>query len=392
MTGQPPKLVEMLETLIGTPSVSCTDPRLDQSNRPVAEQLAGWLEDLGFVCEIRELPDQPHKVNLIATLGAGPGGLVLAGHTDTVPCDPELWQTDPFRLQERDQRFYGLGTCDMKGFFALAIEAARQHLDAPLQQPLILLATADEECSMDGARTLARSGTPAARYAIVGEPTGLAPMRMHKGMMMECIRVHGRSGHSSDPGLGANALDVMHEVLGEIKALRRELGERYRHPAFSVDVPTMNLGCLHAGDNPNRICGHAELQIDVRALPGMDNDAVHAELVERLRPLGEVAGIELQVEQMHPPVPPFETPESSEIVQVVERLTGTRAGAVAFGTEAPFYQQMGIDSVVMGPGHIDQAHQPDEYLDQRQIAPTIRMLSQLIGELCRQPATGSGRP
>lgn len=385
MTARAPDLESMLRTLIETPSVSCTDPRIDQSNLAVVDHLANWLDELGFVVEVMPLPDQPRKANLIATLGRGPGGLVFAGHTDTVPCDPGLWQSEPFRLTERDNRFYGLGTCDMKGFFALAIDAARQYLDAPLAQPLILLATADEECSMDGARTLAARGSPAARYAVVGEPTGLKPQRMHKGMMMESIRIQGRSGHSSDPSLGANALDVMHLVLGELKTFRAELAERHRHPAFAIDVPTMNLGCLHAGDNPNRICGHAELQIDVRALPGMDNDAVHEALVARLAPLAAANDVQLDVAQIHPPVPPFETPASAEIVQVVERLTGTTAGAVAFGTEAPFYQEMGIDSVVMGPGYIDQAHQPDEYLDQAQIRPTIEVLSALIRELCLAP-------
>ncbi len=385
MTARAPDLLSMLRTLIETPSVSCTDPRIDQSNLAVVDHLANWLDELGFAVEVLPLPEQPRKANLVATLGSGPGGLVFAGHTDTVPCDPGLWQSEPFRLIERDNRFYGLGTCDMKGFFALAIEAARQYLDAPLAQPLILLATADEECSMDGARTLAARGSPAARYAVVGEPTGLKPQRMHKGMMMEAIRVQGRSGHSSDPSLGANALDVMHLVLGELKTFRAELADRYRHPAFAIDVPTMNLGCLHAGDNPNRICGHAELQIDVRALPGMDNDAVHEALVARLAPLAAANDVQLEVTQIHPPVPPFETPASAEIVQVVERLTGATAGAVAFGTEAPFYQEMGIDSVVMGPGYIDQAHQPDEYLDQAQIKPTIDVLSALVRELCLAP-------
>ena len=386
MTARAPDLVSMLRTLIETPSVSCTDARIDQSNLAVVDHLANWLDALGFTIERVPLPDQPQKANLVATLGSGPGGLVFAGHTDTVPCDPALWRSEPFRLDDRDNRFYGLGTCDMKGFFALAIEAAQQYLDAPFKQPLILLATADEECSMDGARTLATRGSPAARYAIVGEPTGLKPQRMHKGMMMETIRIQGRSGHSSDPSLGSNALDAMHVVLGELKAFRAELAARYQHPAFDVNVPTMNLGCLHAGDNPNRICGHAELQIDLRALPGMDNDALHDELVKRLAPLGAANDVDLTVSQIHPPVPPFETPASAEIVQVVERLTGATAGAVAFGTEAPFYQQMGIDSVVMGPGYIDQAHQPDEYLDQSQIKPTVAVLSALIRELCLEPA------
>lgn len=379
-------MIDWLTELVAISSVSSTLPGLDEPNRPLVYYLAERLSSVGCQVEVIDVPGKPGKVNLVATLGAGPGGLVLAGHTDTVPCEPALWRGDPWRAELRDGRIYGLGTCDMKGFFALAIEAARQYLDAPLRQPLILLATADEECSMDGARFLAERGSPAARYAVVGEPTGLKPQRMHKGMMMETIRIQGRSGHSSDPSLGSNALDAMHLVLSEIKAFRTELAARYQHASFDVNVPTMNLGCLHAGDNPNRICGHAELQVDLRALPGMDNDALHEELVKRLAPLGPANDVDLHVNQIHPPVPPFETPASAEIVKVVERLTGTTAGAVAFGTEAPFYQQMGIDSVVMGPGYIDQAHQPDEYLDQSQIKPTVEVLSALIRELCVEPA------
>lgn len=382
MNARLPDLVPMLRTLVETPSVSSSDERIDQSNRGVVDHLAGWLEDLGFAIEFVPLPEQPTKTNMIATLGSGPGGLVFAGHTDTVPCDPELWRSDPFAMTERDDRFYGLGTCDMKGFFPLAIEAMRGLSEKDLNQPLIVLATADEECSMDGARLLAERGTPSARYAVVGEPTGLKPMRMHKGMMVNSIRIQGRSGHSSDPGLGSNALDAMYVVLGELMAFRQELAAAHQHPSFAVDVPTMNLGCLHAGDNPNRICGHAELQIDLRVLPGMDSDIVQAALVKRLSSIGAAHDVELEVVPMHPPVPPFETPASSAIVQAVERLTGATSGAVAFGTEAPYYQQMGIDAVVMGPGHIDQAHQPDEYLDLSQIDPTVDVLRRLIKELC----------
>ncbi|MDZ7825278.1 MAG: acetylornithine deacetylase [Gammaproteobacteria bacterium] len=382
MNARVPDLVPMLRTLVETPSVSSTDARIDQSNQPVVDHLASWLEDLGFGVEIIPLPDQPAKSNLVATLGSGPGGLVFAGHTDTVPCDPQLWNSDPFAMTEREDRFYGLGTCDMKGFFALAIEALRGIRAEDLKEPLILIATADEECSMDGARLLAERGSPAARYAVVGEPTGLKPMRLHKGMMVNSIRIQGRSGHSSDPSLGANALDAMYLVMGELMAFRQELAAAHQHPAFEVDVPTMNLGCLHAGDNPNRICGHAELQIDLRLLPGMDSEVVHNALVKRLSRIGPAQGVELEVVPMHPPNPPFETPASSAIIQAVERLTGVEAGAVSFGTEAPYFQQMGMDAVVMGPGYIDQAHQPDEYLDLAQIRPTVKVLESLIRELC----------
>ncbi|MEE4360152.1 MAG: acetylornithine deacetylase [Pseudomonadales bacterium] len=382
MNARLPDLVPMLRRLVETPSVSCTDPAIDQSNRGVVDELATWLADLGFAIELMPLPDAPHKANLVATLGTGPGGLVFAGHTDTVPCDPELWRSEPFRLEEREDRFYGLGTCDMKGFFPLAIEAARDLRAGDLARPLILLATADEECSMDGARILAQRGGMDARHVVIGEPTGLEPKRMHKGMMMSAIRIQGRSGHSSDPRLGASALDAMQLVLAELVRFREDLATRHRHPAFDVDFPTLNLGCLHAGDNPNRICGHAELQIDLRVLPGMDSHAIHAELAERLAPIAPRIGVELELVPLHPPVPPFETPASSDIVQAVERLTGVPAGAVAFGTEAPFFQAMGMDAVVLGPGHIDQAHQPDEYLELGLIEPTVRILRSLVKEFC----------
>ncbi len=381
MNAVVPKLVPMLRTLVESPSVSSADARFDQSNRQVIDHLATWLEDLGFAVEISPLPNQPHKANLVAVLGRGEDGLVLAGHTDTVPCDPELWNSDPFAMGERDDRFYGLGTCDMKGFFPLALEAVRDVSAADLSRPLIVVATADEECSMDGARLLVERGSPAARFAVVGEPTDLRPKRLHKGIMFEAIRVSGRSGHSSDPSLGANALDAMHAVMSEILSFREELAAAHRHPAFAVEVPTMNLGCLHAGDNPNRICGHAELQIDVRVLPGMDNEVVHGTLAKRLLPVARAHGVEIDVEMQHA-APPFEEGADSELIRLVEQLAGTEAGAVAFGTEAPFYQQLGMEAVVLGPGSIDQAHQPDEFLDQRQIEPTVRLLRDLVRRVC----------
>ncbi|MCD6060832.1 MAG: argE, partial [Moraxellaceae bacterium] len=243
-----PDLKQMLSALIALPSVSCTDPRLDQGNRAVIDELAGWLAELGFACEIQEV--LPGKANLIATLGQGPGGLVFAGHTDTVPWDQGRWRFNPFRLTEADGRLYGLGTADMKGFFPLAIEAAREFLDAPLKAPLIILATCDEECAMSGARALVEAGKPRARFAVIGEPTSLKPLRMHKGVMMERLVIKGRSGHSSDPSLGANALEAMNAAMNELLAFRAELQAKYRNPAFTVPVPTLNLGCIHGGDNP----------------------------------------------------------------------------------------------------------------------------------------------
>ena len=154
-----PSLKEQFAALIAAPSVSCTQPGWDQSNRPVIELLAAWLGELGFACETPEVA--PGKFNLLASYGSGPGGLVLAGHSDTVPFDGELWTADPLRLREADDCWYGLGSCDMKGFFALVIEAVRPLLEQPFRRPLLILATCDES-SMSGARAWPQ---PASRSA-----------------------------------------------------------------------------------------------------------------------------------------------------------------------------------------------------------------------------------
>lgn len=385
-----PDLLERFKTLIGSASISSALPEYDSSNRLVVEHLANWLNDLGFNCEVmpvpKEYPEQSDKFNLIATLGSGPGGLVLSGHTDTVPCNPEKWQSDPFKLEEKDGKLFGLGTCDMKGFFALAIEAALNFVDTPLQQPLIILATADEESSMSGARALVEQGKPKGRYAIIGEPTGLKPIRMHKGIMMETVRLTGNAGHSSNPALGINALDAMHEVMSELMQYRAELADQYQNANFQVEVPTLNLGCLHGGDNPNRICGSCELAFDLRALPGMSNDDLRSAMVNRLKPIAERHKVEFELDSLFPGVPSFETNSSAELIRLSEKLTNHSAHAVAFATEAPFMQQLGMETVVLGPGSIDQAHQVDEYISLDQIQPTVELLRLFIQHFCVEKA------
>jgi acetylornithine deacetylase len=380
-----PSVREMLAALIAAPSISSVSPEFDQSNRVVVHLLAGWLESMGFAVDEQEVAGFPGKSNLIASLGQGPGGLVLAGHTDTVPCDPELWGSDPFALTERSGRLYGLGTSDMKGFFPLVIEAVRGIDAGRLQAPLIVLATADEESSMCGARALVEAGRPRARYAVVGEPTGLRPARLHKGIIMEAVHLHGRSGHSSDPSLGANALEAMHEAIGDILAWRDELQRRYRNPAFAVPIPTLNLGHIHGGDNPNRICGDCELHFDLRPLPGMDLQALRDELAARLDRRFAGSDVELRIRSLFPGLPAMETAADSPLVHAAEELTGHSAGAVAFGTEGPFLNELGMQTVILGPGDIDQAHQPDEFLALDRVEPTVSLLRSLIEQFCLNP-------
>lgn len=379
-----PTPLEMLGALVAEPSVSCVDASRDQTNLRVIEHLATWLDDLRFDVEVVPLPDKPGKANLIARRAGkhdDDGGLVLAGHTDTVPCDEELWQQDPFQLSQQDDKLYGLGTCDMKGFFPLALAAAARHADSQLAQPLTIVATTDEESTMAGARLLAKMGKPKAAAAVIGEPTGMRPVYAHKGFASLSIELTGSAGHSSDPALGDNALEAMYRVMGALLAFRAELQERHQDASFAVAQPTMNLGCLHAGDNPNRICGHAELKIDLRLLPGMDTAAVIDELGARVE---EASGTTpAAVQPLISPVAPYRTPADGRLVKTLERLAHKPAQAVAFGTEAPFFQSLGMETVIFGPGAIDQAHQPNEFLETRQLQPMEDALAELIGMYCR---------
>ena len=375
-----PSLQDQFAALIATPSVSCTQPHWDQSNRAVIDLLASWLAELGFACEIQEVA--PGKANLLATLGSGPGGVVLAGHSDTVPFDAALWQSDPLRLTAQGDRWVGLGVCDMKGFFPLVIEAVRGLLDRPFRQPLLVLATCDEESSMAGARALAAAGRPLGRAAVIGEPTGLKPIRLHKGVMMERIDILGQSGHSSDPSLGHSALEAMQDVMGELRMLRAQWQREFSNPQFGVPQPTLNLGCIHGGDNPNRICGQCSLEFDLRPLPGMDPEQLRAAIRGKLRPLAEQHQVKIDYAPLFDNVPPFEQSADSELVRLAEKLTGHAAQAVAFGTEAPYLQQLGCETIVLGPGDIACAHQPGEFLELARIEPTVRLLRQLIQHYC----------
>lgn len=372
-----------LQQLVALPSVSCAVPEWDMSNRAVIDYLANCFGDLGFNTQVMPLA-QTGKANLVATLGTGSGGLVLAGHSDTVPYDADRWQSDPFILTEKDGKLYGLGATDMKGFFPVIIEAVKPYIGQVFKHPLVVLATADEESSMSGARALATTGIPGAtpRYAVIGEPTGLVPIRMHKGIMMEAVRVRGQSGHSSNPALGKNALEAMNQVMNELINLRGELQLKYRNAGFAVQTPTLNLGCIHGGDGANRICGACELHFDLRLLPGMDNDELRAVIQQRLVPIAERSGTDIVLSSLFEGVDPFGENEQSELVKLCEQLTGNHSESVAFATEAPFMQQLGMQTVVMGPGSINQAHQPDEFIPLNQIEPAVKIVRGLIEKFC----------
>ena len=376
-----PNTIAMLRTLVGEPSTSSIAASRDQSNLAVINHLANWLESLKFAVNVLPLPNKGGKANLIATLGSGEGGLVLSGHTDTVPCDEKHWDTDPYTLTEIDSVVHGLGSCDMKGFFPIALEAASLFRSEKLNKPLTILATSDEESSMAGARQLLRDGRPKADFAIIGEPTGLQPIIAHKGVLALSIVIEGSGGHASNPSLGCNALDTMHAVIADLLIYRQELASTYTDPTFEINIPTLNLGCLHAGDSPNRICETAELQIDVRLMPGMEIDELATTIQHRLVETIASHGTRLSITRINE-VPAYQTSGDGDLARTLASLCGRPPGTVAFGTEAPFLQSLGMETVVFGPGSINQAHQPNEYLDLNQLSPARETLEKVIEHYC----------
>ena len=377
-----PDFLHLYRELIATPSISSLDPKLSQSNRAVIEHLASWCEELGFACEIKPLSTDADKFNLIAKRGHGSGGLMLAGHTDTVPFDQGRWSMDPFTLSERDNKLFGLGSIDMKGFFAFVLNAIAELDASKQQQPLLILATADEETTMAGAQEVAKYPDLKPARCVIGEPTDMTPVFTHKGHMTSAVRIIGKSGHSSDPERGINAIEVMHLVIQKLLVLKEDLKNKYSIEHFAIPYPTLNLGHIHGGDNANRICGCCELQLDMRPLPGLSIVELQAMLLAATQDITARYPGCVEVIDMHDPIPAFAGTTDSALVQLAQKISQQPAIAVNYCTEAPFIQQLGCETIVMGPGSINQAHQPDEFLAMDRIDPSQRIIKELILQSC----------
>lgn len=381
-----PSFIEIYNELITIPTISnVADAKLDYSNKLLVEKLANWLADLGFKIILTPIPNTRDKYNLLATYSNNTndtlGGLLLSGHTDTVPFDEGLWTKDPFKVTEFDNKWYGLGTADMKGFFAFILESLHDIDLKSLTKPLHILATADEEITMAGAAYFAQHAKLQPDCTIIGEPTSLIPIRAHKGFVSNVIRITGKSGHSSDPEKGINAIEVMHLVIGKLLELKQKLKNEYHNNSFAVPYPTMNLGIIKGGDAANRICGCCELIMDIRALPEMDIHSLYDLLCQTLQPIRNQYPNRIDIAYEVDPIAGYECQHDNPALQEVEKLVNQSAQTVNYSTEAPFLNQI-APTIVLGPGSIEQAHQPDEFVDMSYLKPTKATLQKLIQRFC----------
>lgn len=374
--------IQTYENLIKIPTVSAFDGNIDQTNQPFIELLANYFRDYKFNITIQSVPDSRAKFNMLAKIGGGEGGLLLCGHSDTVPFDEGKWQQDPFQLKQFDDKLFGLGTCDMKGFFAFILEALKAVPLDKLKKPLYVLATADEETSMAGARFFSEQQLIKPDVAIIGEPTELKPIAKHKGHMAHTLSVQGKAGHSSDPDKGVNAIEIMHAAIGSLIQLKQDLSAKYQDDSFSVPQATLNLGHIHGGDGENRICGHCHLNFDLRTVPGLSDEDVISQIDQMLAPIKLEYPGRLERQLMYPTSPAFACKNEQGIIELAEKLTGFSVDNANYATEAPFINELGCDTLVLGPGSIEQAHQPDEYISLAYVDPTVTLLRNMIKAVC----------
>ena len=361
----------LAQTLVRMNTVSA------RSNLELIHFIRDELQRLGVKARLTWNADKT-KANLFATLGEGkPAGVILSGHTDTVPWDGQDWRFDPLSAQVQDGRLYGRGAADMKGFIALALAQAPRFLESDAPFAVHYAFSYDEEVGCFGVRELIadlREAGIRPLACIVGEPTSMVPAIAHKGVWRWRCCVRGKEAHSSLTPQSVNAIEMAARLVGKL----RDMAERFepeepRYAGFDVPFSTASVGQFHGGIADNVVPRDAEFRYEFRDLPTADARAMQAELVAHARALEPAmkavapeAGFSFETICE---IPSFLGSAEDGITRLAQRLAGEpRLTQVAFGTEAGLFKGAGIPTVVCGPGSIEQAHQPDEYVSLEQLA------------------------
>jgi acetylornithine deacetylase len=388
-------LYETARRLIAFDTVS------SRSNAPAAEFLAEHFSNFGFkvVCQRVEISGVP-QVNVVASTGPlVPDGLIISGHIDTVPFEGQPgWTRKPLKMEVDDDRIYGRGASDMKGFLAQCVVAASRIERESLRKPLVFLFTADEEVGYAGAEKVAPElaglldDVPAPRLAWIGEPTSYRVCHAHKSIVTFEITVAGRGGHSGTPDQGVNAIAVMGKVLDVIGRLQHERASN-PDPRFVETFPeapcdVMNLGTIEGGLAANMIAERCVIKVSYRSLPGSDPLALYRELERRVAEIDthDYALGKFRAEiRLRPPMafPSLNSPRGTALEKALFEATGATASRGApFGTDGGWFSHVGIDSLICGPGDLEQAHQPNESLGRDAFERGAGIILDVVRRMC----------
>jgi acetylornithine deacetylase len=366
-----PQALELAQTLVRINTVS------DNSNLPLIELVRDRLRALGVESRLT-FDAERRKANLFATLGQGkPAGVILSGHTDTVPWDGQAWTTDPLGAEIKDGKLYGRGSADMKSFIGICVANAGRILEADLPFAVHFAFSYDEEVGCFGVRGLIadlREAGVKPLACIVGEPTSMVPAIAHKGVYRYKCCVRGKEAHSSLTPQSVNAIEMAARVIGKLRDMAEGFErEEPRYAGFDVPFSTASVGQFHGGIADNVVPRDAEFRYEFRDLPTADVAAMQAQVVAHARSLEPaMKKVSLDAGFTFEPIceiPSFLGSADDPVTRLAMRLAGEqRTTLVAFGTEAGLFKRSGIPTVVCGPGSILQAHQPDEYVSLEQLA------------------------
>lgn len=373
---------EILSKLVGFDTVSA------RSNLPLIDWVEAYLKSHGLA-PFKVFDETGEKANLFVTIGPqDQPGYILSGHTDVVPVDGQDWTQDPFTLTERDGKLFGRGACDMKGFLACCLAKVPAMVKAPLKKPLHIAFSHDEEVGCIGVRALLQElkdkGVPA-EACFVGEPTDMQVVLAHKSKASYRVEFTGLSCHSSLAPHGVNAVHYAARFVTKIEEMARALADGPRDDLFDLPFSTAHTGVLRGGTALNIVPDHCELMFEFRVLPRESLAAcveeikryAMEELLPEMRQTHPAANIEFIP---YSEIPGLDTPEDAPVTSLAKRLAGRNDIAkVAYGTEGGLFQTMlGVPTVVVGPGSIEQAHKPDEFVRISELEKCGRFLDQLI--------------
>ena len=366
-------VLDILDRLVAFPSIA---------GKPNAD-IAGWIEAhlAKHAAQIALLPGpEGDRFNLFATIGpAGVPGYVLSGHMDVVPASEPQWSSDPFTLRREGERLYGRGTTDMKGFLAAALAALPVLAKLRLARPIHVAFSYDEEIGCRGVpHLIARLPELCAKPlgVIVGEPSGMRAVRGHKGKAAARITIHRRSGHSSRPDLGRNAIHGMAETLGAVVSEAERLTHGPFDAAFEPPYSSLQAGVIKGGQSVNIIPDICTLDLEARAIPGVDPASLLAPVRARAE-THATDGFRLEWTPLSA-YPALSLPRNARLAALLQELTGQAPlAAVSYGTEAGLYQAAGLDAIICGPGDIARAHKPDEYILANELVACQQMIEAL---------------